>query len=153
MQPDDNPQSSISNYPAQTQPQSSKRHSSESQDPYVGYVKRQRTMFDKSTTPDNCCDVERSPGSSFTLTEILHDSTNADTVESPQSSLDPSPRPQDPYDDPYDDHELDQLFESLTRPISLDKSGTSPHLGDTTDEFVLKRSDQDALAELLKEES
>ncbi|WZH49158.1 uncharacterized protein QYS62_010351 [Fusarium acuminatum] len=152
MQPNDNPQLPISNYPAQTQPQSSKRHSSKGQDPFVGNVKRQRTIFDKSPTPDNVCDVAQTPGSSFTLTEILHDSTNADTVES-QSSLDPSPGPQDPYDDPYDDHELDQLFESLTRPISFDKSGTSPHLGDTIDEFALKRLDQDALAELLKEES
>lgn len=119
----------------------------------MGNVKRQRTIFDKSPTPDNVCDVAQTPGSSFTLTEILHDSTNADTVESLQSSLDPSVGPQDPYDDPYDDHELDQLFESLTRPISLDKPGTSRHLGDTIDEFVLKRSDRDALAELLKEES
>jgi hypothetical protein len=119
----------------------------------VGNVKRQRTIFDKSPTPDNVCDVVQTPGSNFTLTEFLHDSTNAGTVESPQSSLDLSVGPQDPYDDPYDDHELDQLFESLTRPISLDKTGTSPHLGDTTDEFVLKRSDQDALAELLKEGS
>lgn len=118
----------------------------------MGNVKRQRTIFDKSPTPDNGCDVAQTPGSSFTLTEILHDSTNADTVES-QSSLDPSPGPQDPYDDPYDDHELDQLFESLTEPISLYKSGTPPHLGDTIDEFALKRSDQDALAELLREES
>ncbi|KAH6956948.1 hypothetical protein DER45DRAFT_295953 [Fusarium avenaceum] len=152
MQPNDNPQLPISNYPAQTQPQPSKRHSCESQDPFMGNVKRQRTIFDKSPTPDNVCDVAQIPGSSFTLTEILHDSTNADTVES-QSSLDPSPGPPDPYDDPYDDHELDQLFESLTGPVSLDKSGMSPHLGNTIDEFALKRSDQDALAELLREES
>ncbi|KAF4986424.1 hypothetical protein FGRMN_10849 [Fusarium graminum] len=152
MQPNDNRQLLTPNPTAHAQPQSSKRHSSDSQDPYVGNLKRQRTILDKSLTHDTHRDVTQSPGSSFTLTEILHDSTNTDTVESPQSSLDPPPQLQDPYDDPYDDPDLDQLFESLTRPIYSDRPGTSPHLGDATNECVLK-SDKDALTELLDEVS
>ncbi|KAF5564560.1 hypothetical protein FNAPI_2092 [Fusarium napiforme] len=96
--------------------------------------------------------VPQTPGSSFTLTDNPQ-STNADTIASSYTSLDPSPRePQDPYDDPYDDPEFDQIFESLNGPNSTDKSGTSPPLVDS-DEFALKQSDQDALAKFLEEET
>ncbi|KAF9771976.1 hypothetical protein IL306_010362 [Fusarium sp. DS 682] len=132
--------------------QSLKRHLSQSQDPNVGNIKRQRLSIDKSPLQLTYSDVAQTPGSSFTLADNLH-STNADTIDSSYTSLDPSPRePQDPYDDPYDDPEFDQLFESLTRPNSIDKSGTTPLL-DHTDEFALKQSDQDALAEFLEEET
>lgn len=118
----------------------------------MGNIKRQRISIDKSPLQLTYSDVAQTPGSGFTLVDN-HQSTNADTIASSYTSLDPSPRePQDPYDDPYDDPEFDQIFESLTGPNSIDKSGTSPLLVDR-DEFALKQSDQDALAEFLEEET
>ncbi|KAF4973468.1 hypothetical protein FSARC_236 [Fusarium sarcochroum] len=148
MQPNDNlqkmPDSSARSY---------KRHLSQSQGPDVDTAKRQHLTTDKSSTAFNHCDALPSQGSSLTLAENLQ-STNADTVESPLSSSNPSPRaPQDPYDDPYDDPELDQYLQSLTGSIPIETSGTSPYSKHDTDAFALKQSDKDALAELLKEES
>jgi hypothetical protein len=128
--------------------QSLKRHLPQDQDPYVDNSKRQRPKIDKSTQELTYSDVTETPGSSFTRDEILQ-STNPDNVESPQSSFDPSPRePQDPYDDLFDDLELDQYLESLTGPVSIERSSL-----DDTDEFGLKQSDEDALAELLKQDT
>ncbi|KAH7185689.1 uncharacterized protein B0J16DRAFT_138988 [Fusarium flagelliforme] len=148
MQPNDNPQLSMPNPPAQ----SSKRHLLQDQDPYVDNFERQRTGIDKSTPEFTYSDVTETQGSSFTLDEILQ-STNTDNVESPQTSFDPSPRePQDPYDDPYDDLELDQYLESLTGPISIKPSAAT--LGfDDTDEYGLEQSDEDALVALLNEDT
>ncbi|KAF4341818.1 hypothetical protein FBEOM_4233 [Fusarium beomiforme] len=145
MQPNDYRQLSIPNPLAQ----SLERHLSQSQGPNVGNIKRQRLSIDKSPLQLAYSDVAQTPGSSYTLADNLQ-STNADTIDSLYTSLDPSPREsQDPYDDPYDDPEFDQFFESLTRPNFIDKSGTLPFLDDT-DEFALKQSDQDALAEFLE---
>ncbi|KAJ4264061.1 hypothetical protein NW762_006100 [Fusarium torreyae] len=133
--------------------QSRKRHLSQRQDPDVDMAKRQNIATDKSRSVLNDCDVLQSQGSSFTLAEILQ-STNADTIESSPSSLDPSPpAPQDPYDDPYDDPELDQYLQSLRGSIPIETLGTSPYLKNDTDTFSLEQADQDALVELLKEES
>ncbi|EWZ88237.1 hypothetical protein FOWG_09770 [Fusarium oxysporum f. sp. lycopersici MN25] len=148
MQPNDNRQLSMPNPPDQ----SLKRHLSQSQGSNVGNIKRQRISIDKSPLQLTYSDVAQTPGSSFTLVDN-HQSTNADTIASSYTSLDPSLRePQDPYDDPYGDPEFDQIFESLTGPNSIDKSGTPPLLVDR-DEFALKQSDQDALAEFLEEET
>lgn len=118
----------------------------------MGNSKRQRTNIDKSAQLLTYSDVTKIPGSSFTLGEFLQ-STNTDNVESPPSSFDPSlSQPQDPYDDPFDDPELDQYFESLTGPISVEPSTPSLYLDDT-DEFDLKQADEDALVELLKEDT
>jgi hypothetical protein len=148
MQPNDNPQLSMPNPPAQ----SSKRHLLQDQDPCVDNFKRQRTDINKSTSEFTYSDVTETQGSSFTLDEILQ-STNTDNVESPQTSFDPSPRePQDPYDDPFDDLELDQYLESLTGPISIEPSAATLCLDDT-DEYDLKQSDEDALVALLNEDT
>jgi hypothetical protein len=129
-----------------------KRHLSQSQGSNVGNIKRQRISIDKSPLQLSYSDVVQTPGSNFTLVDNPQ-STNADTIAFSYTSLDPSPRePQDPYDDPYDDPDFDQMFESLTRPSSIDKPGTSPLLVDTN-EFALKQLDQDALAEFLEEET
>ncbi|KAK6710403.1 hypothetical protein SNK03_004842 [Fusarium graminearum] len=128
--------------------QSSKRHLP--QDPCADNFKRQRPNIDKSTQELTCSDVTESPGSSFKLDAILR-STN---VEFSQSPLDPSPPElKDPYDDDlFDDLELDQYLESLTGPVSIEHSGPSLSLDDT-DEFDLKQSDEDALDELLKQDT
>ena len=132
--------------------QSLKRHVSQTQGSNVGNIKCQRISIDKSPQQLTYSDVPQTPGSSFALVDNPQ-STNADTIASSYTSLDPSPREsQDPYDDPYDDPEFDQVFGSLTGPNSIDKSGTSPLLVDS-DEFALKQSDQDALAEFLEEET
>ncbi|KAF5548132.1 hypothetical protein FMEXI_4921 [Fusarium mexicanum] len=147
MQPNDNRQLSM---PIPLD-QSLKRHISQTQGSTVGNIKRQRISIDKSPQQLTYSDVVQTPGSSFTLGDDPQ-STNADTIASSYTSLDPSPRePQDRYDDPYDDPEFDQIFERLAGPYSIDKSGTSPLLVDS-DEFALKQPDQDALAEFLEEE-
>ncbi|KAG5763638.1 hypothetical protein H9Q72_008285 [Fusarium xylarioides] len=151
MQPNDNRQLPMPNPPDQLD-QSLKRHISQTQGFNVRKIKRQRISIDKSPQQLTYSDVAQTPGSSFTLVDNPQ-STNADTIASSYTSLDLSPRePQDPYDDPYDDPEFDQIFESLTGPNSTGKSGTSPLLVDS-DEFDLKQSDQDALAEFLEEET
>ncbi|KAH7265034.1 uncharacterized protein BKA55DRAFT_534985 [Fusarium redolens] len=148
MQPNDNRQLSMPD----SSERSLKRHLSQSQGSNVGNIKRQRISIDKSPLQLSYSDVVQTPGSNFTLVDNPQ-STNADTIASSYTSLDPSPRePQDPYDDPYDDPDFDQMFESLTRPSSIDKPGTSPLLVDTN-EFALKQLDQDALAEFLEEET
>ncbi|RGP70172.1 hypothetical protein FLONG3_7565 [Fusarium longipes] len=145
MQPDANPQLSIPNPPAQ----SSKRHLLQDQDPYVDNSKRQRPNIDKSTQEHTCSDVTETPGSSFTLSEVFQP-TNTDNVESPQSSLDPSPRePQDPYDDLFDDLELDQYLEGLDGSVYNEH----PLCSNDIDEFGLQQSDEDALAELLSQDT
>ncbi|ESU14783.1 hypothetical protein FGSG_08547 [Fusarium graminearum PH-1] len=118
--------------------------------PCADNFKRQRPNIDKSTQELTCSDVTESPGSSFKLDAILR-STN---VEFSQSPLDPSPPElKDPYDDDlFDDLELDQYLESLTGPVSIEHSGPSLSLDDT-DEFDLKQSDEDALDELLKQDT
>ncbi|KAF5659822.1 hypothetical protein FCIRC_12340 [Fusarium circinatum] len=132
--------------------QSLKRHISQTQGSTVGNIKRQRISIDKSPQQLTYSDVAQTPVSSFTLGDDPQ-STNADTIASSYTSLDPSPRePQDPYDDPYDEPEFDQIFERLAGPNSIDKLGTSPLLVDS-DEFSLKQPDQDALAEFLEEET
>ncbi|CEI60728.1 unnamed protein product [Fusarium venenatum] len=133
--------------------QSSKRHLLQDQDPCVDDFKRQRPNIDKSIQELTYSGVTESPGSNFTLDEILR-STNTDNVEFSQSSLDPSPRePQDPYDDDlFDDLELNQCLEGLIGFIPTGGSGPSPHLDDI-DEFDLKQSDEDALEELLKQDT
>ncbi|KAF5601615.1 hypothetical protein FPCIR_2214 [Fusarium pseudocircinatum] len=149
MQPNDNRQLSMPNPPDQ----SLKRHISQTQGSNVGNIKRQRICIDKSPQQLTYSDVPQTPGSSFTLVDNPQ-STNADTISSSYTSLDPSPRePQDPYDDPYDDDpEFDQIFENLTGPNSTVKSRTSPLLVDS-DEFALKQPDQDALAKFLEEKT
>ncbi|PNP60780.1 hypothetical protein FNYG_14540 [Fusarium nygamai] len=148
MQPNDNRQLSMPNPPDQ----SLKRHISQTQGSNVGNIKRQRISIDKSPQQLTYSDVPQTPGSSFTLVDNPQ-STNAYTIASSYTSLDPSPRePQDPYDDPYDDPEFDEIFESLTGPNSTDKSGTSP-LSVDSDEFALRQSDQDALAKFLEEKT
>ncbi|KAI1025872.1 hypothetical protein LB503_006822 [Fusarium chuoi] len=151
MQPNDNRQISMPNPPDQLD-QSLKRHISQTQGSIVGNIKRQRISIDKSSQQLAYSDVAQTPGSSSTLVDNPQ-STNGHTIASSYTSLDPSPREsQDPSDDPYDDPEFDQIFESLTGPNSIDKSGTSPLVVDS-DEFALKQSDQDALAEFLEEET
>ncbi|CVK90684.1 uncharacterized protein FMAN_08965 [Fusarium mangiferae] len=151
MQPKNNRQISMPNPPDQLD-QSLKRHTSQTQGSNVGNIKRQRISIDKSSQQLPYSDVAQTPGSSSTLVDNPQ-STNGDTIASSYTSLDPSSREsQDPYDDPYDDPEFDQVFESLTEPNFIDKSGTSPLLVDS-DEFALKQSDQDALAEFLEEET
>ncbi|EKJ73354.1 hypothetical protein FPSE_06426 [Fusarium pseudograminearum CS3096] len=150
MHTNDNPQLSMPSPLVQ----SSKRHLSQDQDPCADNFKRQRPNIDKSTQELTCSDVTESPGSSFKLDAVLHSTnTDNDNVESSQSPLDPSPRePKDPYDDLFDDLELDQYLESLTEPVSIEYSGHSLSLDDT-DEFDLKQSDEDALDELLKQDT
>ncbi|KAL6917888.1 hypothetical protein ACHAP8_000211 [Fusarium lateritium] len=133
--------------------QSSKRHLPQDQDPCVDNSKRQRPNIDKSIQELTYSGVTESPGSSFTLDEILR-STNTDNVEFSQSSLNPSPpEPQDPYDDDlFDDLELNQCLESVIGLIPTGGSGPSPH-PDDIDEFDLKQSDEDALEELLKQDT
>ncbi|KAF5619312.1 hypothetical protein F52700_11825 [Fusarium sp. NRRL 52700] len=141
MQPNDNRQLSMPD-PTDQLDLSLKRHISQGSN--MGNIKRQRISIDKSPQQLTYSDVARTPGSSFTLVDNPQ-STNTDTIASSYTSF-------DPYDDPYDDPEFDQIFESLTGPNSIDRSGTSPLLVDS-DEFALKQSDQDALAEFLEEET
>jgi hypothetical protein len=149
MQPNDNPQLSIPSPLAQ----SSKRHLPQDQDPCVDNSKRQRPNVNKSIQELTYSDVTESPGSSFTLGEILQSTNNTDNVEFSQSPLDPSPRePQDPYDDLFDDLELDQYLESITGPAPIERSGPATYLDDT-DEFDLEQFDEDALEELLKQDA